>query len=381
MRKLILVLFLILIALAACEQQSTDPAAKGEMPVRINLEPAFAHGLSVSLVRVTITRGDFSQTLDLPITGSMAEGTFEELEIGTYAIDVEVFDGPDLIATGSGTGTVLPGETTTVYITLQFVPGGLEVVVSWGLPYEDSRRVLLVGNSHTYFNGGVDAHLQALVDAVHPEWNVLVDARTVGGYTLENHYNDQNTLDYISTGAWDLVVLQEQSSRPQNDPDLFYQYATLLNGAIHQTGALTGFYMTWAWRNNPEMYVPVRDAYYYISAYLDGLVLPAGVAYHNANQDTLSFSLYAPDNYHPSIYGTYLVACTMLAGIWNVNPIGNSYRPAEIDAATATFLQTVAWTTVQAESRENSQPVLQPLVPEFKPVYGLIGYDREELAA
>ncbi|HPV15628.1 MAG TPA: hypothetical protein PL126_08285 [Candidatus Cloacimonadota bacterium] len=380
MKRLPLLLLIVLLLLFACER-GTKPEVYGEMPVRINLEPALAQGVNVTLVRVAITKGSFSQQMDLPIVGSMAEGTFSELEMGTYAIDVSVYNGSLLIATGSGTGIVKPGETTTVHITLHFVPGGLEVTVSWGLPYEESRRVLLVGNSHTYCNGGVDAHLQYLVNAAHPEWRVVVEAQTAGGFTLENHCNDPNTLTAIATGDWDLVILQEQSSRPQTDPALFYQYAAQLNTAINQAGALTGFYMTWAWRNNPEMYVPIRDAYYYIGAYLDALVLPAGVAFHNANQDTLSFSLYAPDNYHPSIYGTYLVACTMLAGIWNINPIGNSYRPPEISPAQALLLQTIAWETVQSERHKVAQRHPAPPLPQPIEALPSLIIPKDEVAA
>ncbi len=364
----ILAAIALLALLAACEH-NTQPKPKGEMPVSVNLLPALVHNLDVTRVRVIVTRGDFSQELDLAIAGSSASGTFTDLEIGTYAIDVEVYEGLNLIATGSGTGTVSPGETTTVHITLHFVDGNLEVVVDWGLPYEDCRRVLLVGNSHTYFNGGVDTHLQALIDAVHPDWNASVSAHTMGGYTLEQHYNDPATLSAIASGGWDLVILQEQSSRPMNDPALFYQYSVLLSDAISQAGALTGFYMTWAWRNNPEMYEPVRDAYYYIGAYLDALVAPAGVAWHNASADTLDFSLYAPDNYHPSLQGTYLVACLMLARIWNMNPIGNSYIPAGISTAEAAYLQVLAWTTVQEEhARSAPSHKLPPSTPLWHPL-------------
>ena len=185
----------------------------------------------------------------------------------------------------------------------------------------------------------MDTHLQALINVAHPEWNTVVQSQTMGGYTLENHCNDSSTLNAIATGNWDLVILQEQSSRPMNDPQLFYHYAAALDSVITRNGALTGFYMTWAWRHNQEMYEPVRDAYNYIGAYLDALVGPAGVAYHNAFVADSTLNLYAPDNYHPNIKGTYLVSCIFLAQIWNINPVGNTYIPAEIDSVMASYLQ------------------------------------------
>jgi hypothetical protein len=218
-----------------------------------------------------------------------------------------------------------------------------------------------VGNSHTYYNGGVNTHLQSLLNAAHPEWNVVIAAQTGGGYTLENHYNDPETISAITEGDWDLVILQEQSSRPMLDPSLFYDYATQLNAIIRQSGALTGFYMTWAWRNNPEMYEPIRDAYRYIGAYLDGIVVPAGVAWENAESIHGIPNLYEVDNYHPNINGTYLVACLMMAKIWNISPVGNSYYPATIDASTALLLQQLAWDTVQNEYSKAIIPMYQNL--------------------
>jgi hypothetical protein len=373
MRRLLFVipLILVLFFVISCDtHHNTQTTDLGNMPVYLNLDPAFQHGFNVTRVNVRITKGDFTDDMDLVIDSTAASGTFSDLEMGTYAIDVSVYQDSLLIATGQGTGTVSPGQTTTVYITLQFVPGGLEVIIHWGLPYEECRRVLFVGNSHTYYNGGVNVHLQSLLNAVHPEWGAVIQAQTVGGATLENHFNDPNTINAISTGDWDLVILQEQSSRPMNFPDLFYQYCTALDSVIASSGALTGFYMTWAWRNNPEMYVPIRDAYNYIGAYLDGLVAPAGVAWYNNNQSPDSLDLYAVDNYHPNLNGTYLVSCIFLATIWNINPVGNSYIPTGIDPTSAAYLQNLAWTTVQGYYNGKVDKQLDKLsnLPYYKPL-------------
>lgn len=333
--------------MAACSPDHPTVQQTGEMPIRMNLQPALSHGFNVSLVRVVISKGDFSSQQDLVIDGNMARGSFSELEPGTYAIDVMVYDGLNLIATGQGTGSVIPGQTTTVYITLQFVPGALDIEITWGLPYEQSRRVLLVGNSHTYYNGGVDSHLGLLLAEAAPQWMVQVSSVTMGGATLQNHLQNPATISTIQTGNWDLVILQEQSSRPMTDPELFYDAATDLHEIIRQSGALTGLFMTWPWRNNPEMYLPIRNAYSYLGARLDALVNPAGVAFYNATLSNPDLNLYDADNSHPSLQGTYLVACIMLAEIWNINPIGNRYYPPALDSVTAGLIQELAWTTVQ----------------------------------
>lgn len=345
-KEALLLLMLISLILVSCSKSSTTPQAEGEMPICMNLEPALNQGFNVSLVRVTIHKGDFSQQLDLTIDGNTAEGIFTNLEPGTYAIDVVVNDGMTLIATGQGTGTVVPAQTTTVYITLQFVPGALDIQITWGLPYENSRRVLLLGNSHTYYNGGVDNHLELLLAEAAPDWNVQVSSVTMGGATLQDHLQDPNTIYTIETGDWDLVILQEQSTRPMSDPDLFFSSATALHNIIRQSGALTGLYMTWERSNYPEMYLPIRDAYNYLGAVLDALVIPAGEGFHHALDLYPGLNLYDSDFSHASLQGTYLVACIMLAKIWNINPLGNRYYPDGLTAGTASVIQELAWNTV-----------------------------------
>lgn len=346
-RAIYFLIVLICLGIVACAKSNTPPLVLGEMPIRMNLQPAISQGYNVSSVEVTIRKGDFSSQQDLTIDGTIASGTFGNLEPGTYAIDVLVYDGLNLIATGQGTGNVVPAQTTTVYITLQFVPGALDIQITWGLPYELCRRVLLVGNSHTYYNGGVDTHLGLLLADAVPQWNVNVSSVTMGGATLQDHLQSPNTISVIETGDWDLVILQEQSSRPMTDPDLFYNAATDLHNIIRQSGALTGLYMTWPWRNNPEMYVPIRNAYTYLGARLDALVIPAGVGFYNAGISYPSLNLYDADNSHASMQGTYLVACIMMAKIWNINPIGNRYYPQSLDSETAAMIQELAWQTVQ----------------------------------
>ncbi|MDD3535794.1 MAG: hypothetical protein PHC50_06605 [Candidatus Cloacimonetes bacterium] len=346
-RNVWIILLMALLLLSACGKEPTKPKGEGELPIRMNLAPATQMGFDVTRVAVTISKGSYNSSMDLIITGDMAEGTFHYLEPGTYAIQVAVYSGTTLIATGSGTGEVMPAQTTTVQISLEFEPGSLEVIVVWGNPYVQSRRVLMLGNSYTYYNNGVNVHLQGLLRSAQPNWEVVVESRTGGGFTLADHYLDPLTMYDIQYGNWDLVILQEQSSRPVNDPELFYQYAGLLNTEIRNSGALTGFFMTWAYQNSPWMYEPLRDAYLYAGASLEAEVAPVGVAFNNASVMGGLPNLYDSDGSHPSLHGSYLAACTMLAKFWNINPMGNSYRPTGISANDAADLQQLAWTSLR----------------------------------
>jgi len=334
--------------LFACSQHSsTSPQQTGAMPIAMNLQPALEMGLRVTQVHVTITHGDYSASMDLNIVENTASGTFDELEPGVYAIDVDVYEDTTLIATGQGAGEVLPGQTTTVNISLQFVTGELEVVVEWE-EEAPPQHILMVGNSHTYYNTGIYTHVQQLVDIAHPEWEISIAGQTVGGYTLEQHYNNAATIAAIQEGDWDMVILQETSTRGAYEPELFHEYAILFDELISQTGAETGFFMVQPWEDDEEMYgLTVANATY-IGAFLDATVAPVGIAYVNALQLQPELNLYNADGYHPSMAGTYLGACVFYSTLWGESTEGIPWWPMEISEEDAELLQQVAWQTVQA---------------------------------
>jgi hypothetical protein len=56
------------------------------------------------------------------------------------------------------------------------------------------------------------------------------------------------------------------------------------------------------------------------------------------------------DKRHPTPAGTYLAACTIIASVWGVSPVGNTYLGG-LDPAVARYLQEVAWETVQSYRR------------------------------
>ncbi len=58
-------------------------------------------------------------------------------------------------------------------------------------------------------------------------------------------------------------------------------------------------------------------------------------------------NLYVADKRHPSLAGTCLAACTVMASVYKQNPVGNACT-AGLPADEAAHLQAVAWETSQA---------------------------------
>ena len=79
---------------------------------------------------------------------------------------------------------------------------------------QDTLRVLFLGNSYTASNN-LPSLCQQFAEA---EGNVLItDSNTPGGQTLISHSTNSTSLQKISQGNWDYVVLQDQSQVPTID--------------------------------------------------------------------------------------------------------------------------------------------------------------------
>jgi len=342
-------LFFVILLASCTDSTSTDPILYENMAVNMSLTHAFEHGFEVTRATVTISRGNFIDSLNLNIDGHTASGTFYELAEGTYDIIVEVYENDTLIASGSGVGVVVAGETTTVQISLEFTgqTGNLEIVVDWGDQFSSPpERVLFLGNSITYFNGGIGTHLQNFVLAEDSTTVIVCDAITGGGFTLQNHYNATN-IETIEEGNWDYVVLQERTSWPVAEPDLFFEYAALFDSVITNAGAQTVFFFSWPYEDVFDTMIEEQAvAFNYISTQLDAPVIPVARAWQLSRQEDPSLELFIADGNHPSVHGTYLAVCTFYSYFWNLTPEGSIYvNDIEITNGERDFLQTIAWQT------------------------------------
>ena len=235
--------------------------------------------------------------------------------------------------------------------------------------------VLFVGNSLTYYNGGLDTHLAELAASADPPLTIETSNAIDPDATLEDHWDLGKARDAIRQGSWDVVVLQ---GYPQaTSVDRFHEYARLFNEEIENAGARTVLYMTWQ-LGHPEPLITtetIAEAHTDIGAELGVDVAPAGLAWQRSMEERPDLDLYDPDDLHPSGAGTHLALCVLYATIFDQSPVGLPYQPADLYAVEGyedvpgleyqvrklqltddevTFLQRIAWETVadyQAEQR------------------------------
>lgn len=238
----------------------------------------------------------------------------------------------------------------------------LATIGSCSLANAQSTRVLFIGNSYTGVNDLPEMTRQL---ALSMGETLTVASSTPGGYTFQQHTTNATTQGLIDQGAWDFVVLQEQSQLPSFPPSqvasecLPYAQALVDTIRAHSPCAEPVFYMTWGRENgdaqNCASWPPVctyegmqqqlRQSYLQMAQDNSAACAPAGMAWKRMRTDHPTINLYSSDGSHPSVAGTYLVACTMYSTFFRSSTVGASFT-SSLDAATALTLQQVASSVV-----------------------------------
>lgn len=217
--------------------------------------------------------------------------------------------------------------------------GACQIHISLGEPPPESgqppMRILFVGNSLTYYNNGIDHHLNGL------EPSLQIESVSQPGYSFKDHARSDTTLSAIRGGSWTYVILQDHSQLPVINPSFTAYYAKQLNQEIRRSGAEPILMMTWERQDSLDQGVTTKNlatAYGDLGATLDAKVAPVGLAFDLSRQTWPVLELADPDA-HPTMYGTYLAACVLYGVLLERSPVNNPYRDAYISADMAAYLQ------------------------------------------
>ena len=230
------------------------------------------------------------------------------------------------------------------------------------------QSILWVGNSFFYYNNSMHNQLNGIVRAADARARPRGTSVTISGsgmdwHDMESYFRANGIGRYSFVGdneivfnkpgrQFDVVIMMDCSQCPIH-PQLsgaFYESVKRQGEIVVKNGARPVLFMSWAYKDKPEMTGQLAEAYTAAGNNNDMLVIPAGLAFANAVKKRGDLELYQADKRHPSLAGTYLAANTAYAALYGRSPVGNRFT-AGLDAATAEFLQGVAWETVQSYYR------------------------------
>jgi hypothetical protein len=182
------------------------------------------------------------------------------------------------------------------------------LLVVTGLPAASAEplRVLFIGNSLTAWND-LPNLFASLAQAGGHERPV---ARTiaVGGFSLEDHWNQGDAQKAIATSGWDFVVLQQGPSALIESRRLLVDYTRRFAEIARASGATPALYMVWPSTSRASDFPGVSTSYGAAARAVDGRLLPAGDAWRHVLRKHRDIALYSDDGLHPTFAGSYLAA-------------------------------------------------------------------------
>lgn len=213
-----------------------------------------------------------------------------------------------------------------------------------GAPEPKQVRILFIGNSYTSVND-----LPRILGSVAAAGRqaIIVDVGSVleGGASLRTHWNNE-TIKLIQSGAWDYVVLQEQSLLPIEEPDRFIAYGKRFASEIRAAKANLVLYLTWSRRSRPADQELLNRAYLQLARETGAIVAPVGPAWQVFRELDANSELYAEDGSHPSPLGSFIAASTFYRALFSELPADSTGAEYGIEPRTLTLIRRAVEATV-----------------------------------
>lgn len=197
-----------------------------------------------------------------------------------------------------------------------------------GPPPGEGPAILFVGNSLTYFNDMPEI-VAAISLGAEDDLPMRVGMVAIGGFSLEDHWNQGDALDAIDSGEWDVVVLQQGPSTLPESRDHLVEWAGRFAERIRAEGGEPALYSVWPTDGTEAGYDATLASYAAAAEAVDGILIPAGEAWRaaQARDTTLNFTL--SDGFHPSLLGSVVVAYSVWHAVGGRTPVG---LPPEIES-------------------------------------------------
>lgn len=186
---------------------------------------------------------------------------------------------------------------------------------------QQDLRVLFIGNSLTYSNR-LPEMVAALARAAKQK-KFFYKTVAYANYSLEDHWNEKEVHKLLKGKKWDYVVMQQGPSASEDGRKLLIDYSKRFADEFEHSGARPVVFGIWAPRSyRPQMFERTIENYRLAAKEVGGIYVPAGRAWLLAMERDPTLKLYAPDDFHPSVQGTYLAALVVFQKLYGQSDIG-----------------------------------------------------------
>ena len=223
----------------------------------------------------------------------------------------------------------------------------------------EPMNVLFIGNSYTHTNNMPELFGKI---ATSKGIKVNVEMSAVSSYSFRLHSERVEMYDAIRSKKWDYIVLQgfsrELSYSPKHIDTASIPYLNRILDSIYTNNSCTNvlLYMTWGYKDGwaereeintfTKMADSIRKGCQYVSDIYSLPIVPVGAVWREIATKS-DINLYTADGQHPTIYGSYLIACTFYAAIFKSSPV-DTFLSNRIDEKSGRLIQETAYKYVTA---------------------------------
>ena len=206
------------------------------------------------------------------------------------------------------------------------------------------RRILFIGNSLTAANN-MPAMFVALAESAKVSPLPTVDVDWLPNYALIDHWSLGRVQGLISSGHYDVVVLQQGPSSVSLNRDTLRLAAALFAPVIRASGATPAMLAVWPTSDRLVDFDRATESYSLAAKDVRGYMLPGGEVWRAAWKRNDALQFYS-DGLHPSALGSYAVALSLFGMLYDRSAVGlpahirlRDGSDVSVDAATAGLLQ------------------------------------------
>ena len=167
-------------------------------------------------------------------------------------------------------------------------------------------KILFVGHSKFYINN-LPGMFATITKIQNPKLPLKVGCAYGSSYTLQEQWNNKLAKKTIrDKGPWDFVVFIARSGYPVKKPEEVEVYLNLFNQELKTTKST--MVLTENFTVNKNEYPKIHIATQKLAKKFNCPVLPIGTAWNLVRISNPDIKLFASDNHHPNVNGTYLMA-------------------------------------------------------------------------
>jgi hypothetical protein len=228
----------------------------------------------------------------------------------------------------------------------------------------DTTKVLFIGNSFTSQNN-LPSIFQQLAQSANKK--VVIASHMPGGISVGDisqgtsaHMNNPLVYSLIKSNDWDYLVLQDNQGRFCLGYGQFPASSLVIEGHLKILDSLLFYHpcahVLWYAGFGPKYGYPpygntgaalidsIYHNYQYLHEMAGQIIAPIGPAFLRIITGFQSINLWGPDDTHPSLYGSFLIANVLYTTIFKSSPITSSYNPG-ISLSEDSLLKNIAFQT------------------------------------